>query len=543
MAKEEKALAPAELASARAALAQARGRRRLDVVLDSRRPEALVRSLPADELYFTVRDIGLSDAALLVQLASPEQFKTFLDLEAWSGDRFEPRRALPWLRAARAGAQLEPRAASRWARKLAALDPEVLYLVLRDALRLHDLEQDPDPEFASDRFMRTPEGRYMIEFEVDGTEYLAVRGIVDDLYAEDAFKATRLLSAIRSEMPSELEETALRWRSGRLADLGYPSKEEALSWFARPPRGPALPPGPPARPAGFFLATLGAGSRLERAAAAQPPEERELLEREVVAAANAVLVADAVDPSDVDAVRAAFEAARGMLELGLERLAGDDPARATEVLAAMPVKRLFQEGFGRVLELKWRAERILAAGGAGTRSAPLLDEPLGEVVAALAAKRPLYHPGLEAPREDWGTPLAAAHPPRRFLSTADLARTGAALDLAEGLAALARSLGLDAVQPGGPLIPRLSTLYLTALANERLGRPFAPAPLRRDELPAAAAALAGDSSRPDPRLAAAGEAGALLAELARARAQELEPMVAGGALRPEHVSAVLVREA
>jgi hypothetical protein len=95
MAKEEKSLAPAEVASARAALAAATGRRRLDVILGARDPAALVRALPADELYFTIRDIGLGDAAVLAQLASAEQFKTFLDLEAWSGSQLDPRKALP----------------------------------------------------------------------------------------------------------------------------------------------------------------------------------------------------------------------------------------------------------------------------------------------------------------------------------------------------------------------------------------------------------------------------------------------------------------
>jgi hypothetical protein len=46
----------------------------------------------------------------------------------------------------------------------------------------------------------------------------------------------------------------------------------------------------------------------------------------------------------------------------------------------------------------------------------------------------------------------------------------------------------------------------------------------------------------DPRLASAGQAGALLLELARARASELAPLAEGGALRPEHLSAVLVRD-
>jgi len=423
----EKSLAPDELRSALDALSRARGRKRLDVILESRDPEALVHALPADELYLTIRDVGLGDAVELVQLASPEQFQVFVDLEAWSRDAFTPRRSLPWLRAARAGAQLDPEAAARWAAKLAALDREVLFLVLRDALRIHDLEHDPDPEIASDRFMRTPEGKFIVEFLVDGTEYMAVRGLLDDLQAEDPFQATRLLSGIRWESPSELVETALRWRTGRLADLGWPSLDESLSWFARPPRSAAHPAGPPSRPAGFFLATLAKGSLLDRAAARLAPAEREAVEAQIVAAANAVLVADAVDPGDLDAVRSAFESARAYLELGLEKIAGAGEADAAAALAATPVKRVFQEGFGRVLELSWRAQRILKAAGAETR----LGAPLDEALAALASKRPRYFPGLEVPRAEWGTVTAAAHEPRHFRSSGDLARTEDALLLAE----------------------------------------------------------------------------------------------------------------
>jgi hypothetical protein len=254
-----RSIEPGALARARAELAQARGRRRLDVILDAPNPQALLRALPADELYFTIREIGLGDAAELVQLASARQFRTFLDLDAWRGSEIQPRRILPWLRAARAGAHLSPQASARWERKFAALDAEVLSLVLRDALRIHDLEEDPDPEFHSDRFMRTPEGKHVIEFAVEGAEYLAVRGIVDDLYAEDPFKATRLIAATRWEFPSELEESALRWRNARLADLAYPDLGEALSWFTRPAAGPARPAGKPARPAGFFLAQYRRG--------------------------------------------------------------------------------------------------------------------------------------------------------------------------------------------------------------------------------------------------------------------------------------------
>ena len=387
----EKALAPAELEEARTALTQARGRKRLDVILGARNPQALVRALPADELYLTIRDIGLADAAPLVQLASAHQFKVFLDLDAWRRDAFDAKKVLPWLRAARAGAQRDLRAEARWARKRAGLDAEVLLLVLRATVRMHDLEKDPDPEFEGDHFMRTPEGKYMLEFLVEGVEYAAIRGLLDDLYAEDPFMASRLLASIEWDVPSELEESALRWRTGRLADLGHPTVEDALSWFARPPRTPGHAAAAPARPPGFFLATLASGSLLDRAAARLEPDDREPVEGEIVAAANAVLVADAVDPGDLEAVRGAFEAARGFLDLA------------------------------------WRARDLRRRAGEEAR----FGAPIDEALAELAGKRPRYFPGVESPDEEWGTVAAAAHSPRHFRTPDDLARTAKALDRAE----------------------------------------------------------------------------------------------------------------
>ena len=426
--KPEKALTRPELDAARAALAKARGRQRLDVILDARDPLALVRALPADELYLAIRDIGLGDAVALVQLASAEQLKVFVDLDAWSRDGFEPKKAMPWLRAARAGAHLDPKAAARWERKLASLDREVLYLILRSSLRIHDLEQDPDPELHADHFMRSPEGKFVVEFLVEGTEYLAVKGLLDDLYAEDPFAAARLLSSLRWDLPSELEESGLRWRTGRLADLGYPTVDEALSWFARPPRGPAPHhAAPPARPPGFLLATLARGSLLDRAFALLSPADQDAVEGQIVAAANAVVVADAVDPADPDAVGAAFEAARGYLDLGLDRLSDGDDARAAGALAETPVKRIFQEGFGRALELAWRARDLRKRAG----EEATFGSPIDEVLEALSGRRPRYFPGVEAPEAEWGTVAAAAYQPRHFATPEDLARTAAALDRAE----------------------------------------------------------------------------------------------------------------
>lgn len=420
---------PGDLARLRGELAGLRGKQRLDRIFDAPDPGALVRALPADELYFTIQEVGLADAVELVQLASPAQFRTFIDLDAWRKDRLDPARALPWIRAARSGVRHDDADEAAWRRKLAALDMELLELLLVGALRIHDLEEDPDPDLESDRFLRTTEGKFLVEFLVEGTEYLAIRGLLDDLFAEDAFRAARLLTAIRWEFPSELEEEALRWREGRLHDLGYPPLQEALSWFARPAPGVRAMPGGPARPAGFFLELRPRGSLLARAFDRLPVEERQALELELVAAANATMVADAVDPSDLEAVRRAVEASRALVELGLLELAGGPgEEQAAAVLGATPVKAVFQQGFGRLLRMRWRAERIRAAARKEGRD---FASPVAELLAGLVRRRPLYFPGVELPREEWGTPLSAAFEPRPFLSAEDAARAEAVLDDAE----------------------------------------------------------------------------------------------------------------
>ncbi|HET8732441.1 MAG TPA: DUF6178 family protein, partial [Anaeromyxobacteraceae bacterium] len=418
---------------------------------------------------------------------------------------------------------------------LGALDSEVVSLLLRTALRIHDLEEEPDPDIEGDRFVRTPEGRFVVEFEPDGADYVAVRRLVDDLYERDPFLAGRTISAVRWELPSDLEEGARRWRDGRLADLGFPDLEEALSWFARPAaRAGAAMPGLPDRPPGFWLATFRRESLLDRAAARLSPDDAERFEAQLLSAANAALVADRVDPADPDAVRGGVESARALIEMGLEALSGGDAEAAARVLATTPLKTVFQQGFGRLLELRWAADRIRRE-AADAGPVPALDSPLGEALSAAARRRPRFFPGIDLPRDEWGQPAAGALEERAFRSTAEVERTARALDDAGALLTLGRSLGL--APPPGPNPPTLATLWLTALANERMGRPFAPAPFAAAELPAVARSLA---SVDDPRLDAAGPAGALLRDLARGRAAELAPIRAGESPPPGGIAAVLV---
>src|SRR6476469_8800449 len=89
----------------RRALFEARGKRKLDLLLSAPDPEQLVAALPAEELYFPNLDIGPDDAAELVSLATPEQFRYFIDMSAWPRSDEGPRtiEVIRWLTLAREG--------------------------------------------------------------------------------------------------------------------------------------------------------------------------------------------------------------------------------------------------------------------------------------------------------------------------------------------------------------------------------------------------------------------------------------------------------
>ena len=372
-----------DLASERAAALQRieslPPRERLDALLASRDAGALVRSLPAEQLYGTIAGVGLADATELIQLASPEQFQSLVDLGAWKGDGLDAHRLLEWLRAARGD---EPGALLG---KVHGLDLELLEALLRAFTVVHDLEESPDPEVQGVT-LDSADGHYRIELKLDGPEQAALRALLLDLMAEDPLGFSRLMEAVRWELPSELEEAALRFRWARLADLGFPDRETAAGLYAARPLPEIAPPAPSSELA------RGGGRRVDLVQAALDgldPVEAENAREELRGVYNAALVADGADPGDLEAFRASAERARDTLGLGLEALTGGDPRRASAVVRETPLRDVFQTGFSLGLRLRHRADRLAARPLARVDGEWMLWPEQSAVVAALRRPRPL----------------------------------------------------------------------------------------------------------------------------------------------------------
>ena len=312
--------------------------------------EAVVPKLPEAEFCFTVKSIGIADSVWLLDCATTQQIVACLDLDAWEGN-LPDRAALDgWIDALTTG---ESESFLRFAR---ALDPELLMLYLRGRI---DVAVKPaeseDADWQPPIGGQTVDGQFYFSARNEGDDVAPLITMLRVLFQGDYWLYFRALQAVIWELNSENEEFALRWRAGRLQDLGFPPWEEAMQIYRYIPPDqrtklpeetraldveewhlpvwiPALPAAPDDR------------TTLLRAIALLDAEERRASFFALVALANKIAVADRLPLSDSESTSRALQKAIRFTDAGLELIAGGQELDASEVLRRVPVARLFGVG-------------------------------------------------------------------------------------------------------------------------------------------------------------------------------------------------------
>jgi len=352
-------------------------------ILESAQPAALVHSFPEQDLYFLIHDIGAEDALPLLALASDRQWEYVLDIETWHRDRLEPVALTRWF-------DLLYRAdARRTVKWLIEQKTELLTLYLFKNIEVRVCEHDQDPsEFGEDFFtldsvfyVRITGPLFASDSELGDIEKKNYRDfltkLIQSLAAFDHVVYQALLLEAAHIIPNESEEEAYRLRNVRLAEKGFLPFEEAVGVYqpltARQlagrnhkilPRTAAEISVPvPLYPSGV----LESGSIFSGALAKIETEAvLEQLQTEFAGLCNRIIAADFAPAHSKDDLQAVVKKANGFLSIGLETLAVETEANGHSVShlsAAMiqrhPLSDVFRVGYGRVLELKWRAQRWL----------------------------------------------------------------------------------------------------------------------------------------------------------------------------------------
>ncbi len=311
-------------------------------------PEAVIPLIPEAELCFIVKAIGIEDAAWLLEHATPEQVVACVDLDGWKGTAADRTAIDLWLDA------FAMTTDGAFLRSIRALDPELVVLFLKHRIQCF---QKPD----DDEGWQPPEGGLTVEGQFyfvairEGDDLESLVAMLRALFAADYWVYFRMMQGIIHELDIVNEEWALRWRTGRLEDLGFPPWDRAMDIYrfirredltAIPEEATSLDVGEWHLP--VWMPSLPASADhqhlLFRTLAQLDESERRSALYAFIALANKVAVADRMELSDAESTPIAIDKAADFASAGLEFLSTELGLDAVEVLRRVPLHRLFSVG-------------------------------------------------------------------------------------------------------------------------------------------------------------------------------------------------------
>ena len=222
----EKLLAPLKFHELYELVMQAPWELKSKLILNSPYPEGLVKNMPSQELFLTMKATSLDVAVELLSYAKGSQIQFMFDIDSWYKDRIKPERVASWI------ILLFQAGEDKVLEWLRIADWDFLIAIFQKFVKVYKKPDDMELVEAMDFLPPyTLDDFYFIEFKSDALEFY-FRRMIEILREEmpDAYFA--LMESIIWEIPLEVEERAYRWRNGRLADEGIPEYFEALDIYS-----------------------------------------------------------------------------------------------------------------------------------------------------------------------------------------------------------------------------------------------------------------------------------------------------------------------
>lgn len=467
--------------------------------------DLVVGLLPAQNfvrIARSLRENGRLD--LLVPYATAAQLTSILDLDAWERDQIDPARARSWLVdiVDHYGHGARARERGQLAALIYDMDPEMWTYAVLHGTRVYELDPDMDEarQVAAELLgglepWESPDGVFMVGVPDDEFGRMALH-VIKRVYEDSIEDGRQLLLSVMGGLPAPLEEDLLRWRSGRLADLGFVPWEEAMRLLRPLAIQAALSDDPSDAGAHIGEDNVPQVTRLDfpdllgRIVERLDAHEHGVRAREFMLLVNEVMAAQRFEPGDRNLQERALEQTRATITLGLEMLAAaraDHPdleGLLTDRVTTIGLRSIFRVGFGALDKLRRAAATLHREGRVSLeRVGSLLDRPWGPALVALGRRLP------ELPV----TSTSRGVRPIRGLRDVDTATQ--LIAQAGALAAITFHTDAYAVDPtwlarlDEPDRITLGDLIRTAIVRHLLGRDPGFAPLTSDELDAAATEL------------------------------------------------------
>jgi hypothetical protein len=326
----------------------------------------VTHSLPVEEVYNLIKEIGKEGSLLIISMVSPDQLQYIFDVEWWQGDKFQPKQALNWI------VLLDQ-----------CQDPETLeWFLSEDFDQKVVLFQAFLKVYKKDEMTDTYEG-------VEGLEHFTLDGVYDIFFKVESSKEIRKLLLLLHEKDQKLlynlleaviwypvtitVERAYQWRVNRTGERGIPEFKEAIGIYSPLDaetlklKLPSLEEIPSSRfklSPRYPLAHLDGTLFFTQCLAVLENESRlETLRWELVCLANKVIVADGYDLSSKDVRQQALRKTRGYINMGLELGTAGDLKKGVALLAQVWMQSLYQVGYEQLRQVRSAASAFIEENG------------------------------------------------------------------------------------------------------------------------------------------------------------------------------------
>ncbi len=341
------------------------------MILSEKFPE-LVRSLPVEELFWTIKATGPEDTLPLISAATFAQLQFIFDLDWWEKDEFRLDRITAWtVILFEAGEET----VNRWINTLAQKDPWLIPALMRHFIEVQKRPDDMEIQEAKDLLHPfTIDNIYYIAFKKEKLQPLWERMIMKLIeLSPGLYRDT--METILTETRTECVEMAWRLRCGRLADFGIPDYFSALDIYAPvPPDKVRLPASiqhaavtgkddeMPAFVPTLYISDFPALTTALEQLADTPHIGRII--REWTGVANKIIMADRIDLDDPDVLKKALNKTASLINLGLQTVESHrTSASAAKLLADSVLEDLVRVAVWRLSGIRTRARRLAISAG------------------------------------------------------------------------------------------------------------------------------------------------------------------------------------
>lgn len=406
----EKALANLKFEELMELILQVPWEKRSKLILLSPYPEGLVRNLPPVELFFTLKASSLEEVVELLSLAKGQQLQFLIDFDAWYKDRLKPERVMSWL------ILFFHAGEDTVYRFLEVVDLDLLLCIFQKFVKVYKRPDDVDLLEAYDWLPSyTLDDVYFIDFKDERVEYY-FRRMIEIIREEWPELYFSLMEALIWEIPAEVEERALRFRTGRLADEGIPDYYTALEIYTYIHPKSLKPVDPyikalPEEEAREILHILPFEEPatdlfiLRVLREIRSGEEYSRVKRELAWLATKVILVDYPVIDGVEEVKKGLEKMWRGLNLGLEYLSEGSLERAKYLIENYSLEDIFRVSRTALRELRKFALTLLSNRDFNSAILKYLDLPYSGYLRGVIAKNlnqvKLYNPSMLGTSEEF----------------------------------------------------------------------------------------------------------------------------------------------